>query len=413
MSFRFVHAADLHLDSPFKGIGSVDPALGKTLQQATFRTFENIVSLCLSEAVDALVVAGDVYDGADRSLGAQIAFRDGLLRLADASIRTFVTHGNHDPLDGWGASLDFPDLVHRFGPAVETAALETRDGEHVAIHGFSYPRRVVLENVAANFAADPRADINLGVLHCTVGTQPGHDPYAPCSLADLVAAGMDYWALGHVHERQVLRAAKPAVVYPGNPQGRHLKERGERGVYLVELEPDREPTLDFHAVDAVRWERVQLAIDEMATEQDLLDAMVRSGIQLAAAADGRMVMASICITGEGPLHETLRREGVSTDLTDYANGEFGARDLRVDFTGIEDSTRPAEGLDDGGEFAAEVLREAEALLANPGEEVELALNEILDNVALRSLQRPGEEELMEIVERARVLAIDSLREAAS
>ncbi len=409
MSFRFVHAADLHLDSPFQGLRSLDPETGRALQRATFDAFENIVALCLDEKVDALVVSGDVYDGADRSLKAQLAFRDGLARLADAGIRSFIAHGNHDPLNGWRASLTYPDAAHRFGPAVETVTLAA-GSHHVAIHGYSYPRRVVLENIAADFRADPHADLNIAVLHGTVGTQPGHDPYAPCSLADLTSSGMDYWAMGHVHERQVVREQTPAVVYPGNPQGRHLKERGARGVYLVELEPGRAPRLEFRAVDVVRWERLRLSIDEMATEQELLDAITNGGKHLASISEGRLIVAAVELKGEGLLHDSLRRRDLGNELIGYANGEFAAHDQRVFIAAVEDRTGPLDLSGDGG-FIAEVLAAAEHLGAGEPEEIELAVAELFDHPAFRFLERPGAAELESLIDGARVVAVGSLREA--
>jgi DNA repair exonuclease SbcCD nuclease subunit len=412
VTFRFVHAADLHLDSPFKGLGAADAGTGRQLQRATFEAFDNIVNLCLGERVDALVIAGDVYDGADRSLVAQLKFQSGLTRLADAGIRSFIAHGNHDPLDGWQASLIFPDLVHRFSPAVETVSI-IGTGQRVAVHGYSYRQRVVLENVAATFRADPSADLNIAVLHGTVGRQPGHDPYAPCSLADLTGAGMDYWAMGHVHERQVLRDAHPAVVYPGNPQGRHLKERGERGVYLVTMEPGAAPQLDFRAVDVARWERITLPIDDMSGEQDLLNALLAEGARLGAAGDGRLVLAAAVTSGAGPLHGSLRRPGVASDLVNYANTEFSGRGQRVYITAIEDRTMPESWADESGSggFVAEVQRAAELLRLDPATDVELALADLFDQPAFRFLEAPGGD-VKELIDRALVLATDGLREAS-
>ena len=119
-SLKFVHTADLHLDSPFVGMRNEAPEhVADDLCRATFDAYANIIDLCIEEQVHALLIAGDVYDGGDRSFRAQLKFGDGLQRLDDAGIRSFVCHGNHDPLDGWEARLELPAGCVRFGPEVE------------------------------------------------------------------------------------------------------------------------------------------------------------------------------------------------------------------------------------------------------------------------------------------------------
>ena len=289
---RFVHAADLHLDSPFRGIRSEAPDyVADTLRRATFDAYENIISLCLQERVDALLVAGDIYDGADRSLRAQLKFVDGLARLDAAGIRSFVCHGNHDPLDGWEARLTLPPGCVRFGPEVTGEAVFPGTPERATVYGVSYPRREVRENLSPLFdEAAAGGGFGIGLLHANVGGHPDHDSYAPCSVADLADTGLDYWALGHVHTRQVLRQERPTVVYPGNPQGRHPLETGARGVYLVEADDYGAVTLDFRPVDVVRWETLQVGIGQLETEQELLDAIDSSAATCAEAAGGRAVV---------------------------------------------------------------------------------------------------------------------------
>ena len=272
---KFVHAADLHLDSPFRGIRSEAPDyVADTLRRATFDAYENIISLCLREGVDALLVAGDVYDGADRSLRAQLKFVDGLALLDGAGIRSFVCHGNHDPLDGWEARLSLPLGCVRFGPEVSGEPVFPGAPERAAVYGVSYPTREVRENLTPLFTkASLDGGFGIGLLHANVGGNPNHDSYAPCTVVDLAETGFDYWALGHVHTRQVLRQERPTVVYPGNPQGRHPLETGERGVYLVEVDDYGAVSLDFRPVDVVRWETLEVGIAGLDTEQELLDAV--------------------------------------------------------------------------------------------------------------------------------------------
>ena len=151
-SFRFVHAADLHIDSPFAGVGDADNRVATRLREATYEAFQNLVDLCINQNADFLVIAGDVYDGADRSVRAQLRFRNGLEKLAQAGIQSFVVHGNHDPLDGWQSSISWPEGVHIFGATPEWKNFE-KNGEVVAaVQGMSYPTREVTDNLATQFA---------------------------------------------------------------------------------------------------------------------------------------------------------------------------------------------------------------------------------------------------------------------
>ena len=233
---RFVHAADLHLDSPFKGLRDAAPeGIAGQIANATFGAYENIIDLCIRERVDALLVAGDVYDGADRSLRAQRKFIEGLGRLAEQGIRSFVCHGNHDPLDGWEARLDYPALCHRFGGERQRVPVFADEPDRAVVYGISYPTREVRHNLAGGLGEVDAGPFSIGLLHANVGSDTGHEPYAPCTVDDLRQSGVNYWALGHVHTRSLLSRRDPVAAYPGNPQGRHANETRPRGVYLVDV----------------------------------------------------------------------------------------------------------------------------------------------------------------------------------
>ena len=322
-SLKFVHAADLHLDSPFVGMRSEAPEhVADALRRATFDAYSNIIDLCIDEQVDALLIAGDVYDGADRSLRAQLKFGDGLKRLDDAGIRSFVCHGNHDPLDGWEARLDLPEGCVRFGPEVEGVPIFPQEPERAKVYGASYPHHEVRENLSLKFRELPRSHFNIGLLHADAGGNTGHNPYAPCSLVDLANTPMAYWALGHVHTRQVLRQEQPAVVYPGNPQGRSPGETGPRGVYLVEVDDRGTPHLEFRPMDVVRWETLEVDIAGLEAEQELLDAIIgRAGSSLERSG-GRPLVTRLTLTGQGPLHGWLRRPDTRDGLLEGLNRQF-------------------------------------------------------------------------------------------
>ena len=369
MTFRFIHAADLHLDSPFTGIRAAAPEnVAKALYSATFDAYRNIIDLCIAEQVDALLVAGDIYDGADRSLRAQRAFIEGLQRLDATGIRSFVCHGNHDPLDGWEAQLSYPYGCHRFGADFEAVPVFPDEPERALVYGISYPTRDVYENLVQRLGEVDSSAFTIGLLHANVGTNTGHAAYAPCSLDDLVRSGIDYWALGHVHTRQVLHEPAPTVVYPGNSQGRHPNESGARGVYLVEVDAAGAVSLQFHATDTVRWERASIDISGMETEQDLLNELDDAVQNLQDGAQGRSVVTRITLNGRGQLNQSLRRPNAVVDILEVVNEEWAGQQPFVWCERIEDETGAAidrEALRAGEDFLAEVLRTADLLKESP------------------------------------------------
>ena len=322
---RFVHAADLHLDSPFQGVRSEAPThIADTLYGATFAAYENIIGLCLSARVDALLVAGDVYDGADRSLRAQLKFVEGLKRLDDAGIRSFICHGNHDPLEGWEAKLDLPAGCVRFGPEVTGAPVFPNEPERAMVYGVSYPRREIRENLVPRFGGTQSRDgFGIALLHANVGGDPNHDSYAPCSVADLESVdGIDYWALGHIHTRRVLRQGSPTVVYPGNPQARHSSEPGMRGVYLVEVDDSGAAQLEFRPVDVVRWETLSLNIRGLETEQAIIDAANDRAESVLEKSEGRPIVVRLVLTGRGSMHRSLRQAGAADAMLEQLNDRY-------------------------------------------------------------------------------------------
>ena len=320
---RFVHAADLHLDSPFKGLREASPEhVAAELYEATFRAYNNIIDLCIEEGVDALLVAGDIYDGADRSLRAQLKFVEGLKRLDEKGIRSFVCHGNHDPLDGWEARLDYPALCHRFGSEWGRVPVFLDDPGRAVVYGISYPKREVKDNLVDRLGDVETGPFSIGLLHANVGSDTGHEPYAPCTVDDLRQSGVHYWALGHVHARGHLNQHDPVVAYPGNPQGRHANETGPRGVYLVEVEDGGESHWDFRPVDVLRWEVCQLDIAGLETVHALLSSLNDLADGVLAEADDRPVVARVLLTGRGPMHRELRQPGVVNDLWEQLNARY-------------------------------------------------------------------------------------------
>ncbi|MCP4270127.1 MAG: DNA repair exonuclease, partial [Candidatus Brocadiaceae bacterium] len=216
---KFIHCADLHLDSPFQGLTTKEPSLANRFKHVTNDSFVKIIDLCLSEKVDFLTIGGDTFDGSDRSLCAQILLRDQFERLCKASIAVVIVAGNHDPLSDWLTEIQFPDNVHLLeGDKVETFPIE-KDGRVVAfIYGISYKVSNVTENLSLKFQSDEKDTFSIGMLHANVGSRKEHAVYAPCTINDLKTGNMNIWLLGHIHAPEVI-CKKPLMLYPGNIQG--------------------------------------------------------------------------------------------------------------------------------------------------------------------------------------------------
>jgi DNA repair exonuclease SbcCD nuclease subunit len=334
--FCFIHAADLHLDTPFEGIRGAAPAVARALRDASLDAFDALVELCLERAAAFLLIAGDVYDGAERGLRAQLRFRAGLERLARAGVAVLVVHGNHDPSEeGWSAIREWPDGVTIFGSdrlAAVSIGGESGRAPLATIYGISYARRDEMGNLSALFprrGTAPRSErgLRIGLLHCNAGGQAGHAPYAACSVSELAEADVDYWALGHVHVRQVL-SREPWIVYPGNLQGRspHAGEQGEKGAMVVEVENGRVARVEFQALDRLRFLTVTL---DVSAHRDLgaVERALRAGADaLREEHPGRGLVLSGRLVGRSALERDLARPRSLDDLLESLRDSYGARE---------------------------------------------------------------------------------------
>ena len=324
--FSFIHASDLHLDSPFKGVTARSPVIADMLRSATFDAFNNLVQLCIDKEAQFLLVAGDIYDGADRSLRAQLKFFDGLKRLVDHNITSFVAHGNHDPLDGWSSTIKWPNGVHIFGAdQVETRTAEI-DGKPVAsVSGISYGKKNETDNLALKFKA-VGADLlqglfKIGILHCNCGNNSDYEAYAPCHPENLISAAFDYWALGHVHEKKIL-SKNPYIVYPGNTQGLSIRESGERGCYFVSVTDNLHVDIEFFPLDVVRWVSTEISIADISSINDLDRKIAETIDSFRKEAKGRPVICRISLIGRGPIYRDLRHETAMPELLEKVQEEW-------------------------------------------------------------------------------------------
>ena len=430
--FSFVHAADLHLDTPFKGIGSTAPHVAAQLREASLTAFDSLVELCLDRRAAFLVVAGDIYDGPERGLRAQLRFRDGLARLSSAGIPSFVVHGNHDPVEtGWSALCGpWPEHVTVFGTgAVEAVAVEIDGVPLATVQGVSFARRSERENLALRFSRHAGPGLQVGVLHCNVqGAASGYDDYSPCTLEDLRTVGLDYWALGHVHARMVLSGRpgsdEPWVVYPGNLQARSPKpsERGAKGAVLVHVRGGRVERVEPVACDVVRFDLVELGIGEVADLAELRARLVAASRDRLASVDGRSLVLRGQLVGRGELHHDLRRPGTMEDLLTALRDDFAEVQPFCWWASVDDRSRPAVDLDasrGGSDFAADLVALADELglsLATDEGAVDDLAAELSDGLpaplrtrrVLQGLLKSPSLEPAELVDRALVLALSEL-----
>src|SRR5262245_2563198 len=276
-SLRFIHTADLHLDSPFRGLAETSPSLRDTLQSATLGALDRIVDHTIKSKADFLIIAGDLYDSKDRSLRALVSFRKQMERLADRHIPVFIVHGNHDPLNGWGSGFQLPPNVVTFGGQTDTEPFIRRGREVAHITGVSYTRERVTDNLSSSFKPSHAAAYSIAVLHANVGHQSGHADYAPATLGDLSVAGFNYWALGHVHAQSVLAEEPAMIVYPGNTQGRNARETGASGCFQVDVDTQGRAKLEFVETCVGRWVHLEISIRECSTMDQLVDGMLDKG----------------------------------------------------------------------------------------------------------------------------------------
>lgn len=321
-TFRFVHCSDLHLDTPFTGIGATDDKTAEVLADSTFRSFRRVIETAILEKAEFVLVAGDVYDSEKHSLRARLEFRNAVRQAAKNGIEVFMVHGNHDPLSSWKEDISFPDNFHRFGSDLESLDVK-RGGNVIArVSGISYPVSEVWENLALRFRKVPEKPsvFTAGLLHCNLGSVSSkHRNYSPCTIEDLERVPVDYWALGHVHGSNVIRDSDPAIVYPGNIQGRHVGESGMKGCYIVDVVEGNVKRISFRETSSVLWHNLRIDVTDMKGPAEAVDLMRERCLSLAGNIPSLQHVARFTLCG------SPSEEGVFFDLVD---GEEIAEILR-------------------------------------------------------------------------------------
>jgi len=381
---KFIHAADIHLDSPLHGLERYDGSPVDEIRSATRRAFDNLIELAIDEEVDFVLLAGDIYDGDWKDYNTGLYFVERMVRLREAGIRVFIVAGNHDAASQITKHLRLPENVKMF--ATNKPERTVLDDLGVAICGQGFANRAVTEDLSlAYHQGDPQL-FNIGLLHTCLDGKPGHESYAPCTVDGLRSKGYQYWALGHVHKREEV-SRDPWIVFPGNSQGRHIREPGPKGCTLVTVESGEIVEVEHSDLDVMRWALCELDVTASETVDDIYE-QVRQGLQSALdAAEGRPVAVRLVLQGDCSAHSALHadRERWIQEYRALATG-LGGAGIWLEKVSIK--TRPSVSAD-------EILARDDALggLLRAIRDMELdesALGQLADEISALRQKLPAE-----------------------
>ncbi|NVN06280.1 DNA repair exonuclease [Asaia spathodeae] len=389
-SFRFLHAADLHLDSPLKGLERHDDLSIDRIRSASRRALDNMVDTAIEHDVAFVVIAGDLYDGDWKTISTGRYMATALGRLIAHGIRVFLLQGNHDAASVLTRDLPLQAGIDRF-PSPRPGSFLIED-LGVALHGQSFANRHMPHDMTPAYPVPVPGYFNIGVLHTSLSGHGQHETYAPCAPETLRAKNYDYWALGHVHERMILTDGTP-IVFPGVLQGRHIRETGEKGVVLVSTTDHRIDSITPIACDVVRWHAARFdctGIENFSAFEDRLGAFLRD---IAHTHEGHLCVIRLTIAGTTALHDTLKRQGQTLreavqHLAAMSGGEIELEKLLLDTTPVATQTRLAPDEGDGFALSGLVHEAAsdETLLKSIGEELDSCLKTLnLGDIAPDSL----------------------------
>lgn len=321
---KFIHAADIHLDSPLIRLSYHEGAPVDELRQATRQALNNLVALAITEKVDFVLISGDLYDGDWKDYNTGLYFVSQMSKLREAHIPVYIISGNHDAASKITRTIRFPEGTHVF-PKNEPSTLIVKNLD-VAIHGQSFASPAVTQNLSLNYPAPIPGNFNIGMLHTCATGREGHEPYAPCTVEDLQLKGYDYWALGHVHQREIL-SHDPLIVFPGNTQGRNIRETGAKGCMLVTVDEKGRPSADFKSLDVIRWIRLPVDASGAGSGNDVVDLVSENMERILGENSGMPLIARVEIAGSSPAHTDLAayRERWINDIKSVAVDISGDR----------------------------------------------------------------------------------------
>ena len=416
---RFIHTADIHLDSPFAGLSDKTDAPVERLKGCTRQALSSLVDYAIEEAIDFMVVAGDLYDGNWRDYATGLYFVQQMGRLGRHGIPVYVLHGNHDAESRITRKLTMPENVYVF-PAKQPHTHHLRE-HRVALHGQSFPSPAVTENLARTYPQAVRGCFNIGVLHTAVGGREGHANYAPCTVADLVAKEYDYWALGHIHAREVLHE-HPHIVFPGNLQGRNIRETGSKGFTVVTVEEQRIKTVEHVPADVVRWSNANVDTAGCIDADDAIGRAAKVFADEVDTADGRLLVLRVTFSGRTNL-DSYFRDHPDTLLAECraaasaVSEDIWIEKVRTETNPVHDVNAAASRPDAIGALVRSVddLKRDEADLAALTAELEKLLGKMPEDLGrdASSIKRLEGEHLAAIIEDAKILLVNRLLEGAA
>ncbi len=364
---KFIHAADLHVDSPLRGLDSYDGAPVARLRGASRQALIALVELALEQQVAMVLLAGDIYDGNWADFRTGLFFREQMLRLRRSGILVFMVKGNHDAESQITKQLPEVEGVHVFSAyKSETIDMEALG---VAVHGRSFPHRAVPEDLVPLYPDPLPGRFNIGLLHTSLTGREGHDSYAPTSVEVLCDKGYDYFALGHVHAREVVRPSDPRIVFPGNLQGRHAKETGPKGCELVTVEGGVITAAEFVPLEVVRWHQLRLDVSGLSSVDALARHFVGQANELVADARDRLHAVRLVIQGESALHRLEAEQpgsiaaAIQAATQDLEDADIWIEQIRLDLQSPLDRTAMAGRADAVGE----VVRLVDAVSTDEGQ----------------------------------------------
>jgi DNA repair protein SbcD/Mre11 len=401
----FIHAADLHLDSKMEGLTAAHPEMKTRLQESTFEALQRLVQYAISYKVDFILLAGDIFDSNRQSLKALVALREACKELRAAQIDVYMQYGNHD-YTGNKPVMMYPDNVHIFqSEQVETFIHSKNKVPAAAIHGFSYTARHVNTRVSKQYQSVGDNMYQIGMLHGSIMTGGPEDVYAPFTIEDLKQADFDYWALGHIHKREIL-TEQPPIIYPGNIQGRHRKETGEKGCYLVELE-GQSSTLTFLPLQAIRFEEVTFSVKE-AWELYEAEAKLMEASAAWEEMYGQVVLYVHFHGAANPLVK-WQQENQLEELIDMVNEQqmqLGRLTVLAGFTVQVEFELDEEQLLERDDFTAALFSCSYQM-----EDIKRSLHELMANRQFRKIKHAyTEEEMQELVGEAKQLLLQTVME---
>lgn len=323
-SIRFIHTADLHLDSPFRGFSHIPSHLYEQVKESTFLAFEKIVDAAIERKVDFILIVGDLFDAEDRSIRAQIRLIKQLERLDQVGIPAIISYGNHDYIGIKDQYLTLPKNTFVFHHKVEVIE-QIINGHHIHFYGFSYPKRHIYERKIEQYVKKLGADFHIGLLHGQIeGGSTVHQPYAPFTKNELLEKDLDYWALGHIHQNSVIHS-EPPIVYPGNIQGRHRKEHGKKSCYEVQLFESGETKLTEIDTAIIRWENIKIDIQQDLSATELYNRCKQIVIELQEQMNSGLLL-DIELHVKDDLVDSIRSFIDHGELLELLQDEFATMD---------------------------------------------------------------------------------------